>query len=170
MPEEFEWLPPLLLLAECDEQWEEFLNRARLAFDEQFLQDRPPFRGMRMGLKLHPPVNGENCTFWHLCTFDPTGKKCPEEDREWDEVRIERIRWPAPIVAQVDGHPFRIWEEERRRGERRIHIWFVEEDYVFILARRHDAEDGDYVLPWATFVLQRDDQREEYERRYRNWA
>jgi hypothetical protein len=88
----------------------------------------------------------------------------------WHELRLERIRWPRPIVEHVDVHAMRVWEEERARGERRIHVWLVEEDYVFVLARRHDARSGDYVLPWATFVLEHEHQREEYLRRYERWS
>lgn len=170
MADTLSWLPALLTLDECEDDWEVFLDAARESFDADFMDDRPPFRGMRVGLKLHPPVNGENCTFWHLCSRCTSGDSCPEENREWDQVRIERIRWPRPIIEFADRHPLRIWEEQRSRGERRVHIWLVEKDYVLVLARRHNREDGDYVLPWATFVLERVSQREEYMRRYIRWS
>ncbi len=48
----------------------------------------------------------------------------------------------------------------KRRGNRRIHIWY--EDYLVVLDGR-----GDYILPWTAFYIEYDHERVKPETKWR---
>jgi len=70
-----------------------------------------------------------------------------EATRTPDLRRCERIRWPRPIIEQVDAKGLKVWVSVRNR-EDRVHIWLESEDYVVVLAKRTD-----YLLPWTAFLV-----------------
>jgi hypothetical protein len=129
--EKIDWLPPLVLLEEYGGNWDQYLN-----------DSRPTLKGMRVALKRHPIEKGKEATFWHLIS---EGKS--EKDRLPDLRRCERIRWPRPIIEHDDDPAIKFWVNERR-GEKRICLWFEEEEYLVILAKRHG-----YVIIWTAYVV-----------------
>ena len=118
MSEMPEWLPPLVLLSNCDGDWNVYLEVIYRYFMQDFVDSKPFFRGKRLGLKRHPLSQGKEATFWHMIQ---------EGDREADRIpdlrRCERIRWPKPIIEHDDDETIKVWWN-RRRGEQRICIWF----------------------------------------------
>jgi len=97
---------------------------------------------MRVALKRHPIEKGKEATFWHLIS---EGKS--EKDRLPDLRRCERIRWPRPIIEHYNQPAIKFWLNERR-GEKRICLWFEEEEYLVVLAKRHG-----YVILWTAYLV-----------------
>lgn len=59
-------LPDLILLEHYGGNFNNFLNAAYELFKADFINKKPIFRGIRLGLKKHPIYEGKEATFWHL--------------------------------------------------------------------------------------------------------
>lgn len=103
----------------------------------------------------YPEVDGKEATFWHLIS---EGVK--EGDRLPDLRRCERIRWPRPIIEHWYEEEIRLWEN-RRRGEVRICIWLVKENYLVVLAKRKN-----YVLLWTAYFVEKSHRRRKLQKEY----
>jgi hypothetical protein len=135
-----DWLPPLVLLEDYGGNWGQYLNVLYKFFEEDFIDSAPTLGGMKVVLKRHPVEKGKEATFWHLIS---EGKS--EEDRLPDLRRCERVRWPRPIIEHYDQPAIKFWVNERG-GEKRICLWFEEEEYLVVLAKRHG-----YVILWTAY-------------------
>jgi len=139
------WLPDLVRLVDYNGNWEKYLEAIYEFFRQDFVENRPSFRGVRLSLKRHPVIQGKEATFWHLVS---EGKY--EPDRLPDLRRCERIKWPRPIIEAGEQEPtLKVWENERD-GETRICLWFSleDEDYLVVLAKRNN-----YLLMWTAYPL-----------------
>lgn len=137
------WLPPLLRLADFGGDWSLYEAAVYEAFCVDFIDTSMTFKGLRVGLKKHPIMDGKEATYWH---FTSEGKD--ESSRTPDLRRCERIRWPRQIIQKAGSDPaIRVWENERG-SEKRACLWLEEEDYLVILALRDK-----YVLPWTAYLV-----------------
>jgi hypothetical protein len=164
MSETPDWLPPLVLLEDYSGNWDAFLAATYEFFKQDFVENTPPlFQGRRLGLKRHPIARGKEATFWHFVQEGPI-----EEDRLPDLRRLERIRWPRPIIEQESDPEIKVWRN-KRKGKDRICLWYEQESYLVILDDR-----GSYLLPWTAYPVERPHQqqklRREYEAYIRNTA
>ena len=142
MTSSFDWLPPLVLLADYQGNWEKYLDVIYAYFRLDFIDSKPEFRGNKLALKRYPVSEGKEATFWHLVQEGDI-----EDERIPELRRCERIRWPRPIVEHADEPNIKVWENERR-GEKRICIWLEEKDYLVILADRET-----YILFWTAYPV-----------------
>jgi len=140
--EKIDWLPPLVLLEDYGGNWDQYLDVLYKFFKEDFIDRPPTLGGMKVALKRHPIEKGKEATFWHLIS---EGKL--EKDRFPDLRRCERIRWPRPIIEHYNQPAIKFWVNGRR-GEKRICLWFEEEEYLVILARRHS-----YIILWTAYLV-----------------
>lgn len=163
---EYVWLPSLVFFEDHDGDWSKYLDVLYGFFKADFIQKKlPKFAGKRMGLKRYPLVEGKEATFWHMIT---EGKI--EVERLPDMRRCERIRWPRPIIERAEGDEIiKVWRSvknnQKRRGERRICLWFEDEDYLVVLADR-----GDYVLPWTAYQVTREHQKKKLQKEYERFC
>ena len=118
------WLPDLILMTASGGDWGRFFSAVYAAFEQDFVLNKPEFRGKRLGLKRHPEYAGKSATFWHMIS---TGEV--EAEREPDLRRCERIRWPKPIIENDSDLALKVWAEPRGK-QQRIHIWFEAEGYL----------------------------------------
>lgn len=153
------WLPDLILMTAFGGNWERFFSAVYAAFEQDFVLNKPVFRGKRLGLKRHPEYDGKSATFWHMIS---TGEV--EEEREPDLRRCERIRWPRPIIENDSAPELKVWAEPRGK-QQRIHIWFEAEGYLVVLDDR-----GDYILPWTAFFIEHEHQRRKYTKRWERYV
>ena len=86
-------LPDLIELSEYCGDYHKYLEAVYACFKQDFINRRPVFRGARLGLKKHPLLMGKEATFWHM-----TSEGNDEETRIPDMRRMERIKWPAPLI------------------------------------------------------------------------
>lgn len=136
------WLPDLVLLADANGNWDDYLELIYDYFKTDFIQNRPLFEGKNLALKRHPLSNGKEATFWH---FISEGNE--EDKRIPDLRRCERIRWPKPIIENSSDDRIKVWRNERK-GETRICLWVESQEYLVILADRRG-----YILPWTAYPV-----------------
>lgn len=160
---EIPWLPDLVQFENSGGDWDRYLDALYAFFKMDFIDSQPVFRGKRLGLKRFPLSKGKEATFWH---FISEGKD--ETERTIDLRRCERIRWPKPVIEHETEDTVKVWEQERR-GEKRIILWFENEEYLVVLAVRNE-----YVLPWTAFLVtlphekrKRQKEYDEYQRKIR---
>jgi hypothetical protein len=150
-----EWLPPLVLFADYGGNWERYVEVLYKYFRQDFIDDKPSFRGTKLALKRYPMDQGKEATFWHLISEGNN-----EEDRLPDLRRCERIRWPRPIVEHSDSSGIKVWENKRRR-ETRICIWFEAVEYLVVLAVRRG-----YILLWTAYPVIRSHRKRKLQKEY----
>jgi hypothetical protein len=155
------WLPLIILLESFDGDWPRYLRAIYEVFHNDWIRPRNLlFRGKRIAIKRHPvDGDGMEATFWHLIT---TGNV--EADRIPEIRRCERVGWPRAILDNDGDAAIRCWTEIRG-SRRRIHLWCVDADYVFVLCDRTD-----YVLPWTGFHLEHEHQRVKFQRRWEQYG
>lgn len=150
------WLPELLTLEDFGHDWERYFAAIHQRFEEDFRGPRPTFRGLEMGLKRHPEVEGMSATFWHMIS---EGKG--ERNREPDLRRCERIAWPMAMLREpADSTRVLSWEESDRRG-RKVLLTLPDFSYLVVV----DIRRG-YVLPWTAYPIERSHQRRKLQTRY----
>jgi len=150
-----EWLPSLVLLQEYDGDWKQYIEAVYDYFKSDFITSRTRFGHRAIRLKRYPLLGGKEATFWHITSEGET-----ENQRIPDLRRCERIRWPRPIIEHYTDEVIRYWTNERRH-ERRIVLWFYEQDYVVVLADRKK-----YVLLWTTYMVSYKHTKEKLWREY----
>ena len=150
------WLPPLVLLEDYDGDVERYFSKVKSIFNRDFMEQRPLFRGKRMGLKRMPEIEGMSATFWH---FVSSGKG--EDNRLHDFRRWERIGWPMAIMRVVDSEWVRTWEEDDPKRGRKVLIALLDFSYLVVVDDR-----GDFVLPWTAYPVEEEHSRRKLHTRF----
>lgn len=150
-----DWLPPLVLFTDYDGDWGRYVEALYAYFKKDFVDSKPSFRGTRLGLKRYPVIQKKEATFWHLIS---EGKY--EADRLPDLRRCERIRWPRPIIDHNADTEIKVWENVRGT-EKRICLWFEEQEYLVVLAKRQR-----YILLWTAYPVTEDHRKRKLRREY----
>ncbi|MEW6110289.1 MAG: hypothetical protein AB1632_14150 [Nitrospirota bacterium] len=150
-----DWLPPLVLFSDYEGNWERYLDAIYNYFKQDFIDNRPSFRGRRLGLKKHPLEKGKEATFWHFIQEGPH-----EDDRIPDIRRCERIRWPRPVIENSDKSVIKIWEN-KRKNDKRILLWLEGQEYLVILAERKG-----YLLPWTAYLVTEEHRKKKLQKEY----
>ncbi|HPN34657.1 MAG TPA: hypothetical protein PK843_09090 [bacterium] len=153
-----DWLPPLVLFSDYNGNWIAYLDAVYAWFKHDFIDNKPVFKGRRLGLKRHPLTLGKEATFWHIIS---EGKI--EQDRIPDLRRCERIRWPKPIVEHTPDPSIKWWIAVKS-NEERIHILLEEQDYIVVLADRNG-----YLLPWTAYLVTREHTRKKLRKEYEKY-
>ena len=154
-----DWLPPLVFFQEYNGSWERYVEILYRHFRKDFIDSSPMFRDTRLALKRHPMEQGKEATFWHLISEGRV-----EDERLPDLRRCERIRWPRPIIEHADDPPIKVWEN-KRKGEKRICIWFEDVEYLVVLALRKG-----YILLWTAYPVTRPHRKRKLQKEYEAYA
>lgn len=150
-----QWLPPLVLLAEYDGEWDRFLEAVYEFFRQDFLTSRAQWNGAPVGVKRNPVEKGKEAGFWHLISEGRT-----EKERIPDIRRCERIRWPRPVIEERDLGRVKCWRN-RRGHEGRIVIALGDFSYVVVLAPRRG-----YILLWTAYCVENEHRRAKLRKEY----
>ncbi|QDU13603.1 hypothetical protein CA11_13870 [Gimesia maris] len=153
-----DWLPELLRLDDCENNWELYLEAVYQAFVEDFVDSKPTYTEKKFALKRYPITDGKECTFWHLIS-----EGANEEERLPDLRRCERIKWPRPMIESIQSGNLCVWRNKRGR-ENRILIASSDFSYVVVLADR-----SDYVLLWTAYCVEKNHSRRKMESEYSRW-
>ena len=148
-------LPDLITLPEYSGNPTLYLEAVYEIFKKDFVDLKPQFPGKRVGLKKYPLIEGKEYTFYHF-THDGN----IESERLPNLRRMERIRWPRPIIEGSEHSYLKVWRN-KRDGKDRILIFHENESYLVVLADR-----GEYVLPWTAYIVKEHNKRKllnEYE-------
>lgn len=148
------WLPELVVLADFDGDWDQYID----AVYDWYLRDlggkRVLFRGKPIALRHHPPSKGKGSGFWHC-----TQEGAIEEDRTPDLERCKRIRWIKAIIENSNEECVDYWQEVR--GSEINHLLWWRETYLIVLAERGDDGNGGpevYLLKTA-YLITREHQK-----------
>ena len=149
-------LPELVELSQYGGNFHRYLEAVYELFKRDFIENRPTYRGVRLGLKKYPLSQDKEATFWHMTS---TGEE--ESTRIPDLRRLERIQWPASMINQSE-HPYlKVWENTRG-NKTNILIFHEKENYLVVLRRGKD-----YILPWTAYLIEYSSRKrkllEEYE-------
>ena len=150
-------LPALLVQSDFN-SWNEYFEIVYQAFSDDFIKSPAIFRGKKLGLKKYPLIDGKEYTYYH---FTHEGEI--EINRLPDMKRIERIKWPKPIITKCEIWGIKVWPQIRK-GKNRICIWLElidEPDYIVILDVRKN-----YILPWTAFVLEYTHEKRKKQKEY----
>jgi hypothetical protein len=150
-----DWLPPLEILDQHERNWNRFLDAIYKIFRQDFVDDSPVFRGIRIGLKKHPVSQGKEATFWHIISEGDS-----EENRKPDLRRCERIRWPRVIIEHAGHMDLKVWQNQRK-GEDRILLFLEKENYLVVLAKRKT-----YILLWTAYLITEEHNRRKLIKEY----
>lgn len=151
-------LPELIELSEFGGEFHSYLEVVYRSFKQDFIDKRPVFRGVRLGLKKHPLFQDKEATFWHI-----TSEGKDEVSRNPDIRRMERIKWPAPMISQSE-HPYlKVWENTRG-NKTNILIFHEDEEYLVVLRKAKD-----YILPWTAYLVTHRPRKEKLLREYENY-
>lgn len=151
------WLPELVLLEDWSGSWKRYLEALYSYFKEDFVENKPVFRGQKVTFKRHPILKGKEATFWHLIS------ERKEKEEKIDLRRCERIRWPRPIIENWDTNVIKFWKNTRK-GEIRICLWLKDQEYLVILAERKK-----YILLWTAYMVTRPHRKAKLEKEHENY-
>lgn len=148
-------LPPMILLEHYGGHFLGYYEAVYQAFRADFIDRPASFRGVRLGLKKYPLVDGKEATFYHM-----THEGADEANRTPDMRRMERIVWPKPIIDSSECNELKVWKNKRGR-DTRVLIWHEEENYLVVLNDR-----GDYILPWTAYLVIHEHKRRKLKSEY----
>lgn len=148
-------LPELITLEEYGGNFSVYLEAVYELFKRDFINQRPVFRGVRLGLKKHPLESGKEATFWHM-----TSEGEEESSRKPDLRRMERIKWPAVLINGSE-HPYlRVWENTRK-NKTNILIYHEKENYLVVLRK-----GTDFLIPWTAYLISYKNRKEKLLKEY----
>lgn len=136
-------LPDLILFEDYNRDFKKFLNAVYDLFKADFIDRKPVFRGMRLGLKKYPISEGKEATFWHM-----TSEGDDEQNRRPDLRRMERIKWPAYLINNSEHSNLKVWEN--RRGNKNNVLIFHEDEQYLVILRKGNG----YLLPWTAYLIE----------------
>lgn len=136
-------LPALIKLEDFGGDFHKYLEAVYECFKKDFVNRKPVFRGIRLGLKRIPLSQDKEATFWHM-----TSEGDDEATRVPDLRRMERIRWPACMINRSEHPKLKVWENTRG-GKTNILIFHEDEGYLVVLRRGKD-----YLLPWTAYLVE----------------
>lgn len=61
-----EWLPDLVCLEDYEGDWYRYLEVLYDFYKQDFIENKPVFRGEQLRLKKGSLLNGKEITFWHI--------------------------------------------------------------------------------------------------------
>jgi len=135
-------LPDIIAIRQFGGNFKEYFEAVYQVFINDFVHNRPVFKGRRLALKKHPLFEGKEYTFYH---FTHAGND--EANRKPDLERMERMPWPAPIINNSEHNYLKVWRNQRGTRDR-ILIFHEKERYLVVLEDRRD-----YILPWTAYMV-----------------
>ncbi len=151
-------LPELIELAQFEGNFNRYLDAVYELFKRDFIDHKPVFRGMRLGLKKYPLSQNKEATFWHM-----TSEGDNEDNRIPDLRRMERIQWPAPMINN-STHPYlKVWENTRGT-KTNVLIFHDAENYLVVLRKANG-----YIIPWTAYLIEHQARRDKLMKEYEDY-
>ena len=136
-------MPNLIFLEDYKGNFALYNEVVYAVFKNDFVKSRPVFQNKRLALKAHPLIDGKEYTYYH---FTHSGNI--ETERIPNLRRMERIRFPKPMIDFSDDKSLKVWRNKRGTSER-IFILHEIERYLVVLEDRKD-----YILPWTAYLIE----------------
>ncbi len=148
------WLPELVIY-EKSTNWDAYVDVIFNHFCTDFVSNPPTLGRRRIGIESKPEVNGKHGTFWHLISDG-----WPEPERNVDQLRCERIRWPRVMLSPEANGRVKMWRNSRGTRDN-VLIALEDFSYVVVLVVRK----GYYFL-WTAYHVQFASRREKFEKEH----
>lgn len=143
------WLPELILLAQHNGDWDQYVEVLYGHFRADFVVYRPKLSNKPCWITSQPLSDGKEPTFWHITSDGPV-----EEERVPDLRRCERIRWPRPLMEAVPCAHVHSWRV-KRGSKWRINLAPTDFSYLVVVAELNNS-----VLLITTIFIERRHRRE----------
>ena len=151
-------LPDLIELNSVGGDFHAFLEFVYNEFKKEFIDQKPVFRGQRLGLKKNPVSQEKEATFWHM-----TSEGEDENNRNPDIRRMERIKWPACIINGSEHDYLKVWENSRGT-KNNILIFHEGENFVVVLRKGNG-----YLLPWTAYLVEHSARKRKLMEEYKSY-
>ncbi|WP_298073648.1 hypothetical protein [uncultured Bacteroides sp.] len=151
-------LPELIELTQFGGDFNRYLEAVYELFKRDFIDRKPVFRGMRVGLKKYPLYQDKEATFWHMTT-EGNG----EANRKTDLRRMERIQWPAPMINNSTHSYLKVWENTRGT-KTNVLIFHDAENYLVVLRKANG-----YIIPWTAYLIEHKARKYKLMKEYENY-
>ena len=135
--------PDLMQLSEYSGNFKRFFDAVYNVFKEGFIDSKPQFNGLQVGVQKFPLVDGIHRTFYHI-----THEGEDESNRTPDLRRMERIRFPRFIIDNIPNNELLVWKNSRGKDSR-VLIFNQAEEYLVVLTERKD-----YYLFWTAYLVE----------------
>lgn len=147
------WLPELELFTNYN-TWADYEAVLYSIFKNDFLDNQPCFKNLKVNVKHYPIEFGKEEAFFHTTCKNYSGV----QERVPDLRRCERIRWIRAFIENYNCDPtlcekcdgVKVWVEPYK-SKNRVHILLEEELYVVVLEER-----STYFLLITAFYLDYD--------------
>ena len=151
-------LPELIELKQFGGNFDRHLEAIYELFKRDFIDRKPVFRGMRLGLKKYPLHQAKEATFWHMTSIGEH-----EDSRTPELRRMERIQWHATMINKSE-HPYlKVWENTRGT-KTNVLIFHDAENYLVVLRKATD-----YIIPWTAYLIEYRSRKDKLMREYENY-
>ncbi len=135
--------PNLMLLSHYRGDFKKYFEDVYNAFKEGFIDSKPFFNNVQVGVQKFPLVDGIHRTFYHI-----THEGEVESNRTPDLRRMERIRFPRFIIDNIPNNELLVWKNSRGKDSR-VLIFNEAEEYLVVLTERKD-----YYLFWTAYLVE----------------
>ena len=156
---------PDLVVCENWAEYKDYWNKLYQVFKHDFIDSRPIFNFLPVGIRKEPYILGRERTFYHITT--ESIKNMSEEDRLPEPRRSERIKWVRAFIENYlcnfvlceDCEGVLIWKENNR-----IHLFRPDERYIVVLEERKS-----YYLLITAFYIEHDHMIQKFYKRYHQY-
>ena len=123
--------PPLVTLPDYGNDWDAYLEAIYRIYLDEVVNAGIAFHGLPLRVQFRPMSHGKGYSFWHLISEGDV-----EEERTPNLRRCERIRWISWVIRNAESNSAILWWENKRQHNTHVVLWFREENFVVILAKR----------------------------------
>jgi len=144
-----DWLPSFIELNQHEGSWSVYLNAIYAKYMMDLSKKRISFCDRPVVLRRMPETDGMGFGFWHCISSGGV-----ESAREPDFDRCRRIAWIRCVIENCSDVAVKVWSE--KRGGRRDHLLWVNDEFVVVLSERGKDNDGGpdvYLLKTAFCTL-----------------
>lgn len=151
-------LPKIITLNDFGGDIASYIEAIYALFKKDFVDTKPKFEGVRLGLKKYPLVSNKEYTFYH---FTHDGEY--EENRTPNLRRMERVCFIKPMIENSNHPDLKVWRNKRGTKER-ILIYHEAESFLVVLEDR-----GDFILPWTAYLVEYPNRKKQLIKEYEDY-
>jgi hypothetical protein len=155
-------LPLLICLENYENNFDVYLDKVYLSFQQDFLYSYPMFKydPSEIHINSRPYTNDKEFTFWHIIS---EGKA--ENERVPNLRRCERIKFPRYLIENYESIDCKIWEKDvlaNKSREKRIHISTSDFSFLIVLSKLNKSNLKNKRTLITAFYVEREYQRKKY--------
>lgn len=136
-------LPAKLLFTAYGSDWEQYKSALLEAFQRDFMEPPfPEFTGLPVYIDPRPDYFGLPKRLWH-CISVGADKDTPEEEREIQCNRCERLVWARPLIELAETKQTPNWIT---KNGRRYEGYIAVDDFSYVVVLKRSPRDNCWYL------------------------